>query len=89
MGHDLLFCPDRVTPSASAGRGGVDLTDGCYLFREGDPRETFCLPQGYPEASAEQECGKVVKPSNLKEGTQREMGQLGNSEMGCRCPATG
>ena len=89
MGYDLLFCPDRVTPSASAGRGGVDLTDGCYLLREGDPRETFCLPQGYPEAPAEQECGKVVKPSNLKEGTQREMGQPGNSEMGCRCPATG
>ena len=42
MGHDLLFCPDRVTPSATAGRGGVDLTEGYYLLREGDPRETFC-----------------------------------------------
>ena len=41
MGHDLLFCPDRVTPSATAGRGGVDLTEGYYLLREGDPRETF------------------------------------------------
>ena len=42
--NDLLFCPDRVTPSATAGRGGVDLTEGYYLLREGDPRETFCLP---------------------------------------------
>ena len=67
--------------------GGAVVDYYCRnLLREGDPRETFCLPQGYPEAPAEQECGKVVKPSKLKEGAQREMGQSGNSEMGCRYP---
>ena len=41
-----------VTPSARLA-GEEDLTDGCYMLREGDTREIFCLSQGYPEAPAE------------------------------------
>ena len=33
----LILCPDRVTPSASVGTGGVDCKAACYLLQEGDP----------------------------------------------------